>query len=108
MVKVKKRDGRFEEFDESKIVKEVKKVGVTIEEAEQIAKSIVEKSMQNVDDVLKIPEITAEELSKKVEAELRETNETAAKEFVKFRENKLKNKEKDSAKQTSKDKLVAD
>lgn len=96
MVKIKKRDGKFEEFDESKIISGIKKAGATVEQAVSVAKEVVEKAIRNTDKVFKIPEITAAELSKMVVEELRKCNETAAEEYVKFRDNKLRNKGKKS------------
>jgi hypothetical protein len=43
MVKVKKRDGRIEEYIESKLVAGVKKAGATAEEAAHVAKEVAEK-----------------------------------------------------------------
>ena len=70
----------------------IKKAGATVEEAVSVAKEVVEKAIRNTDKVFKIPEITAAELSKMVVEELRKCNETAAEEYVKFRDNKLRNK----------------
>ena len=87
MVKVKKRDGSFEEFVESKIVAGVKKAGATAEEAAQVAKEVTAK-------VVKKAEVTAEELSNMVVASLEKVNKVAADEFAKFRDKNLKAKKK--------------
>lgn len=94
LVKIKKRDGRFEEFDESKIVAGIKKAGATVEEAGRVAKKVAEKSARNADEALKIGEVTTTELSRMVVAELGEINKAASDEFVKFRDNKLRTKKK--------------
>ena len=44
MVKIKKRDGKFEDFMESKIVGGAKKAGATAEEAAHVAKEVAEKT----------------------------------------------------------------
>ena len=87
MVKVKKRDGGFEEFIESKIVAGVKKAGATAEEAAQVAKEVSLK-------VANKAEVTAEELSNMVVTSLRKANKAVADEFVRFRDKKLKVKKK--------------
>ncbi len=81
MVKVKKRDGRIEEFVESKIIAGCKKAGATAEEAVKVAKEV---SMQ----VVKMAIIPAEKLSDLVLAALRKVNKAAADAFNKFREKK--------------------
>ena len=85
MVKIKKRDGRIEEYIESKIVAGVKKAGATAKEATQVVKEVIEK-------VAHKGEVTAEELSTMVVTSLRKVNKKAAEEFAKFRDNKLKPK----------------
>ena len=87
MVKIRKRDGRIEEYIGSKIVAGVKKTGATAEEAEHVAKEVAEKMAHRT-------EVTASELSRMVVASLRKVNKKAADEFVKFRDNKLKAKKK--------------
>ena len=87
MVKVKKRDGRFEEFVESKIVAGIKKAGATTEEAAYVAKEVSAELAHKT-------EVTAEELSNMVMASLKKVNKAAADEFVKFRDKKLKAKKK--------------
>ena len=85
MVKIKKRDGRIEEYVESKIVAGVKKAGATAEEAARVAKEVAKKIANKA-------EVTAEELSTMVVTSLRKINRKAAAEFVKFRDNKLRAK----------------
>ncbi|MDQ1281040.1 MAG: hypothetical protein QG670_2304 [Thermoproteota archaeon] len=87
MVKVKKRDGRMEEFIESKIITGVKKAGATAEEATKVGKEVAEKVAQR-------GQVTATELSRLVVTSLRKVNSKAAEAFVKFRDNKLKTKKK--------------
>jgi transcriptional regulator NrdR family protein len=87
LVKIKKRDGSFEEFVESKIVTGVKKAGATAEEAAKVAKDVSAK-------VAKKAEVTAEELSNMVVSSLKKVNKAVADEFVKFRDKKLKAKKK--------------
>ena len=87
MVKVKKRDGGFEEFAQSKIVTGVKKAGATAEEAARVAKEVAEKIAHRT-------EVTAEELSNMVVTSLKKVNKAAADEFEKFRDRKLKAKKK--------------
>jgi len=87
LVKVKKRDGRYEELVESKIVAGVKKAGATAEEAVKVAKEVSLK-------VANKAEVTAEELSNVVVSSLKKVNKAVADEFVKFRDKKLKAKKK--------------
>jgi len=87
MVKVKKRDGKIEEFVESKIVTGVKKAGASAGEAAHVAKEISEMVAHKV-------EVTAEELSNMVVTSLRKVNKAAADEFIKFRDKKIKAKRK--------------
>jgi transcriptional regulator NrdR family protein len=87
LVKIKKRDGSFEELAESKIVAGVKKAGATAEEAKRVAKEVTAKVANKV-------EVTAEELSNMVVTSLKKVNKAAADEFVKFRDKKLKTKKK--------------
>lgn len=87
MVKVKKRDGSFEAFVESKIVAAVKKAGATAEEATRVAKEVSAKVARKV-------EVTADELSDMVVASLKKVNKAAADEFAKVKDKKLKAKKK--------------
>ncbi|MGD0330469.1 MAG: ATP cone domain-containing protein [Nitrososphaeria archaeon] len=85
MVKVKKGDGKVEEFVESKIATGVKRAGATAEEAERVAKAVSW-------DLGYETEITAEELSNMVVGSLKKINKTAADGFVKYRDHKLRTK----------------
>lgn len=87
MVKIKKRDGRTEDYVESKIVAGVKKAGATAKEAEQVAKEVTAKLAHRT-------EIAAHELSDIVVTSLKKVNKKASDEFVKFRVDKLKAKKK--------------
>jgi transcriptional regulator NrdR family protein len=87
LVKIKKRDGRLEEFAESKIVAGLRKAGATAEEATHIAKEVAEKVAHKA-------EVTAEELSNMVVASLKKVNRVAAGEFAKYHDEKLKAKKK--------------
>jgi len=87
MVNVKKRDGRIEDYVESKIVNGVKKAGATAEEAAHVAEEVLEKVGHRT-------EVAAEELSRMVVTSLRKVNKKASEEFIKFRYNKLKAKKK--------------
>ncbi len=78
MTKVKKRDGRLEEFKESKIVAACKKAGATARQASDIAKDVSAKVVGKVT-------VTAEEISKMVVKSLKEVNKNAAGTFVKFK-----------------------
>jgi transcriptional regulator NrdR family protein len=85
LVKVKKRNGKVEEFVESKIAAGVKGAGATAEEAERVAKAVSW-------DLGHETEITAEELSNMVVGSLKKINKAAADEFVKYRDRKLRTK----------------
>jgi transcriptional regulator NrdR family protein len=87
MVQVKKRNGRIEEFVESKIATGVRKAGATAEEAAEVAKDVSAKVAHRV-------EVTAAEMSTMVVTSLRKVNRKASAEFVKFRDTKLKAKTK--------------
>ena len=94
MVKVKKMDGRIEEFTESKIVESIRKAGATAEEAVEVAKKIVEKIADNTEAVLESSEVTTEILARMVVDELKKVNKSVADEFDKFRNAKLTDKKK--------------
>ncbi len=85
MVKVKKRNGRIEDFMESKITTGCQKAGATAEEAAQVVKDV---SMSIVNMAI----VPAEQLSQMVVTSLRKVNNAAADAFVKFRDEKLKTK----------------
>ena len=87
MVKVKKRDGKIEEFFESKIVAGVNRAGATAEQAGRVAKEVSEK-------VARKTEVAAEDMSEMVVTSLKKANKKAADEFVKFRDNKIKSQKK--------------
>ncbi|MGD0396889.1 MAG: ATP cone domain-containing protein [Nitrososphaerales archaeon] len=89
MVKVKKRSGTWEEYVESKVEAAAKAAGATAKEAAQVAKEITAK-------LAKRTEITAEELSEAVVRTIEKVNRAAGKEFVRFRDSKLKAKKKKS------------
>jgi len=84
---VKKRDGRIQDYIESKIIAGVKKTGATAKEAEEVAKEATKKLANRA-------EVTAEELSEIVVTALTKVNKKASEAFVKFRDNKLKTKKK--------------
>jgi transcriptional regulator NrdR family protein len=85
MVRVRKRDGTVEEFLESKIINGAKRAGATAEQAGRVAKEVGENIAHRA-------EFTAEELSEMVVGGIKKVNRTAADEFVKFRDNKLRSK----------------
>lgn len=85
MVKVRKRDGRMEEFDESKIASGVREAGATAEEAAFIAEEVSKK-------VAYVSEVASEELSDMVVASLSKINKAEAEKFVQARDEKLKAK----------------
>ena len=87
MVKVKKRNGKIEEFVESKIVAGAKRAGATAEQGARVAKEVAGKVAHKT-------EVTAEEMSEMVVASLKKVNKAAADEFVKFRDRKIKAKNK--------------
>ena len=82
MVKVKKRNGRYEEFIESKIATAVQKAGASAEEAKHVADDVYKK-------VTPKAEVTTDDLSNMVAASLRKVNKAAAGNFTKFRDVKL-------------------
>ena len=85
MVRVRKRDGTTEEYVESKIVSGVKKAGATAQEATRVTKDVTKQ-------VARKAEVRAEELSDIVVKCLEKVNKAASKEFVRFRDAKLKSK----------------
>jgi len=85
LVKVRKREGRLEEFDESKIASGVRKAGATAEEASFIAGEVSEK-------LAYMTEVASEELSDMVAASLGKINKAEAEKFVQARDEKLKAK----------------
>lgn len=91
MAKVKKRDGTVEEFVQSKIVKGVRKAGATAQQATQVAKEVSAKIAGKT-------EVTAQQLSRHVVTSLGKVNKTAADDFVKFRNAKLRARKKEPKK----------
>ena len=85
LVKVRKKDGRLEEFDESKIASGVRKAGATAEEAAYITQEVSKK-------VAYLAEVASEELSDMVVASLSKINKAEAEKFVQARDEKLKAK----------------
>ena len=85
MVRVKKSGGRTEEFDASYISAGVAKAGAKVKEAVQVAKEVSQQ-------VARRSEITAQELSEIVAKTLRKINNTAANEFVRYRDEHRKGK----------------
>jgi transcriptional regulator NrdR family protein len=85
--KVKKRDGTFEDYVESKVVAGVKRAGATADQAARVGKEVTQK-------VAAKALITAEELASMVVSTLAKINKTAAEGYVKFRETKAKAKKK--------------
>lgn len=70
-------------FDASNVSAGVAKAGASVREAVQVAKEVSRKISRRA-------QISAEELSEIVATELRKVNESAAKEFVRYRDEKLK------------------
>jgi len=87
MTKVRKRDKSWENYLESKVEEGVRLSGATAEEAAKVAKEVSKK-------IAKKAEITAEGLSEIVLASLDKVNKVAAKEFRRYRGEKLKAKKK--------------
>jgi transcriptional regulator NrdR family protein len=87
MVKVQKRDKSWEEFTKAKIEHAVKAAGASQEEAVHVAEEVSKKVAKRV-------KIRAEELSDMVVEALEKFNKNAAKEFRRFRAEKLKSKKK--------------
>ena len=85
MVRVRKRNRRFERFAKSKITAGVKKAGATTEQAAHVAKEVGTK-------VGRRAVVKAEELSVLVVRSLGKVNKAAAHEFVRYRNKKLRAK----------------
>lgn len=85
--KVKKRDGTFEDYVESKVVAGVKRAGATADQAARVGKEVTQK-------VAAKALITAEELAGMVVSTLAKINKTASEAYVKFRDTKAKTKKK--------------
>ncbi len=82
MVKVKKRDGKIEDFKLSKIVAGCEKAGSNAEQALCVATEI----LTSVADKTVVPAV---ELSDRVVSELRKFNETASEAFDEYRHAKV-------------------
>ena len=82
MVKVKKRDGKIEDFKLSKIVAGCEKAGSNAEQALCVATEI----LTSVADKTVVPAV---ELSDMVVSELRKFNETASEAFDEYRHAKV-------------------
>ena len=82
MVKVKKRDGKIEDFKLSKIVAGCEKAGSNAEQALCVATEI----LTSVADKTVVPAV---ELSDRVVSELRKVNETASEAFDEYRHAKV-------------------
>ncbi|UCH01908.1 MAG: hypothetical protein JSV20_08795 [Candidatus Bathyarchaeota archaeon] len=82
MVKVRKRNGKVEEFDEGKIVAGVKNAGATLNEADRVTKEVASKIVNRI-------EITADELTSIIVKSLTKINKVASEKFVKYREKKI-------------------
>jgi len=83
LIKIRKRNGKVEEFDEGKIVAGVKNAGATFIEADRVAKEVTSKIVNRV-------EITADELASIVVKSLTKINKIASEKFVMYREKKIK------------------
>jgi len=83
MVKVKKRDGRIEEFMKSKIIKGCQKAGATVIEAAKVAEEVAVK-------VTRFTIVTTDEIAKSVVDSLEKINKKAADSYKNFRKQKKK------------------
>ncbi|MBI2543238.1 MAG: hypothetical protein HYW24_03570 [Candidatus Aenigmarchaeota archaeon] len=84
MAKVRKRNGKLQLFDKSKIVKACKKSGASIKSAIMVAEEVAKKVGNTT--------IRAERLSKMVIGSLRKRNKRAAQSFVAFVKRKYSKK----------------
>lgn len=84
MAKVRKRSGRLQAFNKSKIVKACKKAGASAKSALMVAEEIAKKVGKGT--------IRAERLSKLVIASLRKKNKRAAASFVAYMKKKYSGK----------------
>jgi transcriptional regulator NrdR family protein len=87
MVKVKKRDGREEDFKESKLEASIEKAGATIEQAKQVAKTVATK-------IANLVVVTSDKISEYVVTALRAINKKAADAYVAYQKKKLQQKKK--------------
>jgi len=87
-LKVKKKDGRLEDFMDSKLIAGVQKAGATSEQAALVAKEVKEKLIGR-------EQVTTDELAGMVVPALAKVNPVASAAFVKYRAEKaLKPKKK--------------
>jgi transcriptional regulator NrdR family protein len=84
-MKVKKRDGKLEDFDGSKLKRGLMRSAATEKEAEAVLADVVKQLGDT-------PVVDARRLSVMVVDSLRNVNEHAADEFVAFREAKLRSR----------------
>lgn len=89
MLNVRKRSGKLEAFEASKITSGCKKAGASSKEAAKVAKDVSKK-------VAKMSVVPAAKLSSMVVASLKKVNKSAASSFVKYRDKKLKGQKKKS------------
>ena len=81
MVKVRKRDGRIEEFMKSKIINGCEKAGATAKEAAKVAEEVAV-------EVTRFTIVTTDEIAKFVADSLEKINKKAADAYKNFREEK--------------------
>jgi len=81
MVKVKKRDGRIEEFVKSKVVNGCQKAGATAKEAVKVGEDVTVK-------VTRFTIVTTDEIARFVVDSLAKVNKKAADVYKNFREQK--------------------
>ena len=82
MVKVKKRDGKIEEYLESKVVTSIRRAGASDKEAARVAKQVSKM-------VAHRRVITSDDLADMVIASLIKVNKSAAGNYIKFRDIKI-------------------
>jgi transcriptional regulator NrdR family protein len=82
LVRVKKRDGKIEEYLESKIVTSVERAGASDKEAARVAKQVSRM-------VAGKRVVTSDKLSDMVAASLLKVNKSAAGNYIKFRDIKI-------------------
>jgi len=95
MAKVRKRNGRLEEFDKNKIVASVMKAGATKREANRVANRVHRRALATGVQCKSIsrrgrPEIASPTISCEVASRLREVNRPVANRFVRYRDRKLR------------------
>jgi transcriptional regulator NrdR family protein len=82
LVKVKKRNGKIEEYLESKIVTSVERAGANDKEAAHVVKEISKKLAHK-------RVVTSDDLSNMVAASLSKVNKAAAGNYIKYRDIKI-------------------